>query len=138
MGAIVKSIRVEPALWAQLVNRAEREKVTASALVVRFIEAGLAGDAPVALMAVEKPKAQAPQVEKVKPQATPKPAVAQQPAAPQRQAPGAGKPGEVTPYGVRGADGLTDRQRAMRQLKTSQPDPPPYGARLKRKPGRGF
>lgn len=131
-------VRLSEATLAALDARAEREGCSRSALIVRVIEASLAGDAQVAPVVVEKPKAQAPQVEKVTPQATPKPAVAQQPAAPQRQAPGAGKPGEVTPYGVRGADGLTDRQRAMRQLKTSQPDPPPYGARLKRKPGRGF
>ena len=135
MGAMVKSLRVEPALWAAVVNRAEREKVTASALVVRFIEAGLAGEGANPIEVVVRPKAQAPK-EKVKP--APKPAVAQPAAATQARAPGAGEPGEATPYGVRGADGLTDRQRAMRQLKTSQPDPPPYGARLKRKPGRGF
>lgn len=110
-----KSIRAGADVWAALAAKAQREGVTANALAVRFIEAGLAGGAVV--------RAEAPQVEKAAPRAKPQG---------QAQARGpAPKAGEATPYGARGADGLTEQQRAVRSLKTVEPAPPAYGSRLK-------
>ena len=114
----VKSLRVDPALWARVEARALAEGVSAGALVVRFIGQCLGGEAqPAPVVEREKPAPRAKAEKSVPaPKVTAKAESQAQASEPARDA------GE-----------LTERQRVIRGLGEA-PGRPAYGSMLKGQP----